>query len=126
MPLLIKSSAAPTFEMPPSLSVLGLAAPSRGARETCVWRVTLAPETPPTPHALDREEIFVALAGEARVELGGREEVLGPGDALIVPAGETFSLWNPGKTPFTALAVQPVGGRAQLPGGEPFSPPWVL
>ena len=124
MPL-IKSSAAPTFDLP-ELSVLGLAAPSRGARETCVWRITLAPGTPGTPHAVDREEIFVALTGEARIELDGHTEVLGPGDTMIVPGGQSFSLSNPGAEPFTALTVLPVGGRAVLPGGEPFSPPWVL
>src|SRR3954454_17662545 len=120
----IKSSAAPCFDLP-SLSVLRLAAPSRGARETCVWRITLAPGTPGTPHSIDREEIFVALSGQARVELGGQDAALAPGDALIVPAGESFSLSNPGAEPFTALALAPVGACATLPGGEPFSPPWL-
>jgi quercetin dioxygenase-like cupin family protein len=121
----IKSSAAPSFDVP-SLSVLGLAAPSRGARETCVWRITLAPGTPGTPHSVDREQIFVALTGQAQVEHGGQDAALAAGDALIVPAGEPFSLSNPGPVPFTALAVLPVGGRPTLPGGEPFSPPWLI
>jgi quercetin dioxygenase-like cupin family protein len=124
MPL-IRSSTAPTFELP-ALSVLGLAAPSRGARETCVWRITLAPGSPAVPHSVDREEIFVALAGEAQVMLGEEETALTPGDTLIVPAGQSFSLSNPGAQPFSALAVLPVGGRAVLPGGAPFPPPWVL
>jgi quercetin dioxygenase-like cupin family protein len=124
MPL-IKSSSAPTFDLP-SLSVLGLAAPSRGSRETCVWRITLAPGSAGTPHAVDREEIFVALAGTARVALGGEETALDPGDTFIVPAGQSFSLSNPGVEPFSAIAVLPVGGRAVLPGGEPFAPPWSL
>ena len=124
MPL-IKSSAAPTFALP-SLSVTGLAAPSRGARETCVWRITLAPGSPGVPHSVDREEIFVALAGQARVALGDEESSLAPGDALIVPAGQPFSLSNPGTEPFEALAVLPVGGLAVMPGGAPFPPPWVV
>ena len=122
---LIKSSSAPAFEIP-GLSVVGLAAPSLGASETCVWRITLPPGTPATPHAISREEIFVALSGEARIELDGRDHVLAPGDTLVVPAGEMFSLSNPGAEPFTALAVLPVGGQAMLPGGERFSPPWTL
>lgn len=124
MPL-IKSSVAPTFELP-QLSVLGLASPSRGARETCVWRITVAPRTPGTRHAVDREEIFVVLAGRGVVELEGETAALDPGDAFIVPAGQSFSLSNPGDQPFTALAVLPVGGRATLPGGEPFAPPWAI
>ena len=121
----IKSSAAPTFEIP-GLHVVGLAAPSRGASETCVWRITLPPRAPATPHSIDREEIFVGLSGEARVELGGQDVRLAPGDALIVPAGQSFSLSNPGAEPFTAFVVMPVGAKALLPGGEPFSPPWTL
>jgi quercetin dioxygenase-like cupin family protein len=122
---LIKASSAPAFEIP-GLSVVGLAAPSLGSSETCVWRITLAPGTPATPHAISREEIFVGLSGAARIELDGRAQVVGPGDALVVPAGETFALSNPNAEPFTALAVVPVGGQAVLPGGERFSPPWTL
>jgi quercetin dioxygenase-like cupin family protein len=122
---LIKSSSAPAFEIP-GLSVIGLAAPSRGASETCVWRITIAPGTPATPHAISREEIFVALSGEARIRLDGRDQALAVGDTLVVPAGETFSLSNPGAEPFTALCVLPVGGQAVLPDGQRFAPPWTV
>ena len=123
MPILAAPSA-PKFEVP-FLEVTGLAAPSRGARESCVWRLSLAPGAPGTVHSMDREEIFVALAGRARVSLDGRSHELGPGDTLIVPAGQAFALENPGPEPFEALAVLPVGGRACLPAGEPFAPPWT-
>jgi quercetin dioxygenase-like cupin family protein len=89
-------------------------------------RAELAPGTPGTPHAVDREEIFVGLSGEASVAHGGMDSVLGVGDALVIPAGQSFSLANPGAAPFTALVVLPVGGRAVLPGGEPFCPPWTI
>jgi quercetin dioxygenase-like cupin family protein len=124
MPI-IKESAAPVFEIP-GLTVVGNAAPSRGACETCVWRIAIPPGTPGTLHALDREEIFVALSGAARVVLDGEESALAPGDTLVVPAGQLFALSNPGDAPFTALAVLPVGGRAVMPGCEPFSPPWTV
>lgn len=122
---LIKSSSAPAFEIP-GLSVIGLAAPSRGASETCVWRITMAPGTPATPHAISREEIFVALSGVARIQLDGRDQALAAGDTLVVPAGETFALSNPGADPFTALAMVPVGAEAVFPGGERFTPPWTV
>jgi quercetin dioxygenase-like cupin family protein len=121
----IEQCTAPIFDIP-GLQVVGLAAPSRGAAETCVWRLTLAPGTPATPHAIDREEIFVALSGQARMEVGGEDRVLAAGDAVVIPAGQSFSLSNPGAEPFTALAVLPVGGKAVLPGGQPFAPPWTL
>src|SRR6185436_3531490 len=108
---LIRSTASPTFELP-FLSVTGLAAPSRGAQETCVWRLTLAPGAPGTVHSMDREEIFVAFAGRATVAIDGQEIDLNAGDAFIVPAGELISLGNPGSEPFSAVALAPVGGRA--------------
>jgi hypothetical protein len=48
------------------------------------------------------------------------------GDALIVPAGQRFSLANPTAELFEAVVVLPVGGRALLADGAPFAPPWVL
>jgi hypothetical protein len=49
----------------------------------------------------------------------------GPHVRSFIPAGELFSLANPGSEPFLAVALVPVGGQATLPGGEPFSPPWT-
>lgn len=77
-------------------------------------------------HSIDREEIFVGLSGEARVEIDGADARVTPGDALVVPAGRSFSLSNPGSVPLVALALVPVGSRAMLPGGASFSPPWTL
>ncbi len=123
MPI-IRSEDAPTFQLP-GLDVLGLASPSRGAKQTSVWRVQLAPQSPGVPHSVDREEIFVALTGRAIAELGGESIEVNAGDALIVPAGQRFALSNPGPEPFDALALAPVGVRAHLDGQEPFAPPWT-
>jgi quercetin dioxygenase-like cupin family protein len=123
MPL-IKSPSAPVFDLP-FLSVTGLAAPSRGSRETCVWRLALAPGAPGATHTVDREEIFVGLTGHARATVGDDVHDLGPGDALIVPAGQPFALANPGGEPFVAVAVLPVGGLANFGPGAPFAPPWT-
>ena len=123
MPL-IKSPTAPVFDLP-FLSVTGLCAPSRGARETCVWRLALAPGAPAALHTVDREEIFVGLTGCARATVGDEVHELGPGDALIVPAGQPFALANPGREPFVAIALVPVGSRAAFPEGAPFAPPWT-
>ncbi|MCA9673645.1 MAG: cupin domain-containing protein [Kofleriaceae bacterium] len=123
MPI-IKSADAPHFDLP-GLAVVGLAAPSRGARETSVWRLALAPRTPGTTHQVDREEIFVALAGRAVATVGAETLELAAGDALVVPAHQPFALANPDDQPFEAVAVFPVGGRAALPDGAPFVPPWA-
>jgi quercetin dioxygenase-like cupin family protein len=124
MPI-IKSSTAPEFNIIDGLTVTGLAAPSRGSRETCVWKLSLAPHTQGTPHSVDREEIFVVLAGRGLATLGGETIELAPGDALIVPREQSFSLANPGNERFDAIAVLPVGGLAAMPAGAPFAPPWT-
>jgi mannose-6-phosphate isomerase-like protein (cupin superfamily) len=120
----IRAENAPQFALP-GLSVTGLAAPSRGARETSVWRVRVEPGVTGTPHTVDREEIFVALSGKAVALLGGERFELGAGDTLVVPPAVEFSLANPGTEGFEAMAVAPAGIRASMPQGEPFAPPWT-
>ena len=124
MPL-IRSASAPTFTLH-GLTVVGLASPSRGARETSTWRLTLAPGTPGVPHSVDKEEIFVALSGRATVMLDDDQFEMGAGDTLVVPADHVFSLANHGSDAFEAVAVAPVGVRARLTNEEFFAPPWTL
>ncbi len=123
MPL-IRAENAPQFAVF-GISVTGLAAPSRGAKETNVWRLRLPPHEPGLPHSVDREEIFVGLSGRALAKLEQEEHELGPGDALIVPRGVPFSLTGLGPDPFEAMVVAPVGFHALLPNGERFAPPWT-
>jgi mannose-6-phosphate isomerase-like protein (cupin superfamily) len=120
----ISGATAPTFHLGSTLFT-GPAAPSRGARETSVWRVRLAPNTPAAEHSLDREEVIVAIAGRAVAQFDGEAQPVQPGDGLVVPAHQRFSLANPYDVPFEAIAVLPVGGRAVMVGGEPFLPPWT-
>jgi quercetin dioxygenase-like cupin family protein len=123
MPI-IRAAAAPTFNVY-GISVTGLAAPSRGARESNVWRLRLPPSAPAVEHTVDREEIFVALAGRAVATVDGQSSDLGVGDTLVVPAGHPFSLATPPGEAFEALVVAPVGMRATVPPGPPFAPPWT-
>jgi mannose-6-phosphate isomerase-like protein (cupin superfamily) len=69
--------------------------------------------------------VFVALRGRARISIDGGQVELAAGDAFVVPAGTTFTLANPHPEAFEAVAALPVGGRARMPGGEPFTPPWA-
>lgn len=119
----IRNTEAPVFNLP-GLTVHGLASPKRGAKETCVWRITLAPGAPGVPHSVTREEVFVAMAGSAIATLGGMDHPLAPGDTLVVPAGVEFMLANPSEYAFEAFVSFPVGGQAQTHGGT-FTPPWA-
>jgi quercetin dioxygenase-like cupin family protein len=119
---------APTFKLPdaPHTVFTGLASPSRGARETSVWRVALAPGTPAGQHSLDHEEVIIGLTGQAVAHIGGDAYAIGPGDTIIVPAGAAFALANPHAGLFEAVAVLPVGARASMGDGQWFMPPWTL
>ena len=123
MPL-ITAAAAPVFELP-GVRFTGLAAPSRGARETAVWLVAIAPGTTPTAHRLTREETFVAIEGAARATLAGVDYELAAGSAFVVPPDTDFALANPHDVPFRAVVALPVGGQAVVGGDAPVTPPWA-
>ena len=131
----IQGSSAPvfTYSLPggdslpdiPHLTVRGLAAPSRGSKETCVWRMTVAPGAPPRMGMVSREEIFFVLSGRATVDLDGTEYHLNEGDVLIAPPQTKFGIGNPHDEPVEMMVVFPIGGRAIAPGMDPFVPPWA-
>jgi len=122
----IAAADAPSFDFN-GVNFTGLAAPSRGSAENAVWRVKLPAGTlSEGPHQLSREEILVAISGEAVARLGDERHVFRVGDAIIVPPFVDFALDNPGDIPFEAVTILPIGGRAMLPGHAPFTPPWAV
>ncbi len=125
MKFIIDGSNAPVFNLG-DVRFTVLAAPSRGSQENSVWRISMAPGVAPgRVHRVTREEVFVALAGQASVTVGAETATLMAGSALVVPPDTDFSIANVGKEPFEAVAVLPVGGHAVLPGEAPFVPPWA-
>ena len=121
---IIRKPDAPMFELP-GLKVRGLASPTRGSSETCVWTISVAAGAPAVPHSVTREEIFVGISGRARVTIAGEDHVLEAGDALIVPRDTTFALANPYAEPFEAFVTLPVGAHAMTKDG-PLTPPWTV
>ncbi len=119
----LAAAHAPVFTLP-GITFTGLAAPSRGATESAVWFVELAPGTAGSVHRLTREEVIVALAGEAVATVDGRRFTLAAGDALTVPAHTDFALATGAAAGFRGIAVLPVGGQA-IVGAESFTPPWA-
>lgn len=120
---IVRKSEAPVFRLP-GLTVVGLASPKRGASETCVWQITVAPNTGGVPHRVTREEVFVAVSGTAKARLDGVDHELCAGDALLVPPDTQFALSNPSGEPFEAVVSFPVGGKA-VTGDGTFTPPWA-
>ena len=120
----IAGAEAPQFTLP-GVTFIGLASPSRGARENAVWRLIMAPGVAPLPHCLTREEIFVATAGTAVATLAGETHALAAGDSIVVPAGSEFSLATSSGEAFEAVVILPVGGQAVIGDDAPFTPPWA-
>lgn len=124
MPL-IDGHSAPLFELG-KIRFKGLASPTRGATENSVWHLTIGTGVPHREsHQVTREEVFVAIAGEAHVRLGGDELTLREGSALIVPAHTDFSISNVSNAPFEAVVVLPAGAHAVTQAQGSFVPPWA-
>ncbi|MEU5879543.1 cupin domain-containing protein [Spirillospora sp. NPDC047279] len=121
MPI-IQASSAPTFDMPHA-TFTGLASPSRGSEETCVWKTRVHPGAEPALHSFDHEEVLVAITGRAVAVLDGEEHPVAAGDAIIVPAGAEFGLANPHDEPFEAVVALPVGTTAFMNGRSLVPPP---
>ncbi len=122
MPVL-SAPSAPTHDLGGS-TFTSLATPSRGSQDTSVWTVTITPGTPAVPHTLTREEVFVVLAGTARVRLDGELGTAATGDAIVVPPGVPFELANESDEMLRLLCCMPVGGEARLADGTVMTPPW--
>ena len=121
----VHAPTAPTHALG-GTTFTSLATPSRGGTDdTSLWRVSIAPGTPPTPHSLTREEIFVVLSGSADVIIDASRATARAGDAIVVPPGVPFRLANAADEPLELLCCLPVGGQARLDDGTQFTPPWA-
>jgi mannose-6-phosphate isomerase-like protein (cupin superfamily) len=55
---------------------------------------------------LHRSEHWVVVEGTAEITVGLRARLLGEGEALHIPLGQTHRLENPGRLPVTLIAVE--------------------
>jgi len=119
----IRGASAPRFELP-GVEFTALAAPSRGSADICTWKLTVAPgRDPDQPHTLDQDEIFMVLSGAVRATPGG--EVLGAGDAVVVPAGSPIQLVNTGAEPAQLHVAIRSGFTGTMADGTKVTPPWA-
>ena len=66
----------------------------------------LAPGQEQKPHShADQDKIYYVLEGRGRVVVGGDEEMLEAGEAVVAPAGIDHGLVNVGPAPLLALVV---------------------
>jgi quercetin dioxygenase-like cupin family protein len=66
----------------------------------------VAPGQSQRPHTHgDQDKIYYVLEGSGRFSLGGKEERLGKGEALVAEAGIEHGLFNDGNEPMLILVV---------------------
>jgi mannose-6-phosphate isomerase-like protein (cupin superfamily) len=82
------------------------------------------PRSRVTAHALDREQIFVALSGGAVATFADSHDRVDAGGALIVPARREFVISNSDPGTFEAVVILPAGPLATVDGTE-MVPPWA-
>lgn len=99
------------------------AAPARGSRELCAWRLEVAPGTPGQAHRVTREEVLYVLTGLIHATIDGEMGDAGPGDAILVPAGATLNVTA--DEPSTAWVTTSAGLAAVLPDGSWLAPSWT-
>jgi mannose-6-phosphate isomerase-like protein (cupin superfamily) len=100
-------------------------APSLGSDQLCVWQLHIPAGTTGQPHTVDHEEVLVITSGTPRATLDNHTTTLQPGEAILVPPGQTFHIDNPGTQPATAIVATTTGLQATLPDGTHLTPPWT-
>jgi mannose-6-phosphate isomerase-like protein (cupin superfamily) len=119
----IHAADAPRFQLH-GVEFTGLAAPSRGSEQLCTWRLAVDPGVRgDESHTLDRDEVFMVLAGTVQLTPDG--EKLGPGDAVVVPAGEPIQLSNLGETTAELYVAITAGFTGTMANGTQIQPPWA-
>jgi mannose-6-phosphate isomerase-like protein (cupin superfamily) len=93
--------AAAAFS-PDKMAKIALATTARAQLDLyCV-----APGQSQKPHThVDQDKIYFVLEGRAQVTVGGVEETLDSGEAIVAPAGAAHGLLNPGPAPLLVLVV---------------------
>jgi mannose-6-phosphate isomerase-like protein (cupin superfamily) len=86
-------------------SIRELAGPAwTAARNQSLAEATVAPEGETAEHYHPRaEELYYFVAGSGRLRLADSEDVVGPGDCVVIPPGTPHKLWNTGPEPLVLL-----------------------
>lgn len=122
--LLINETEERTTQTP-AATMVALAAPSQGSSSLSSWRVRMEGDTPSPMHVIDREQVWMPVAGAFAFTVDGETATVSPGQALIVPA-DASRQFHAAEAPAEALVCMPAGGKAVVPGGDKRLPlPWA-
>lgn len=120
-----RSNQHPVFEPEGTEGVVvtSLVAPSLGATDTTLYRISMSSGSSLLAHRHDREEAFVILSGSISSVQDGRTSTAGAGDAVWIPAGvEHVAL--AGSAGAELLVAVPAGTKTLMPDRDPLVAPW--
>jgi quercetin dioxygenase-like cupin family protein len=106
-------------------SFTSYAAPARGSRELCTWRLEIPARSEGVPHRVSREEVLYVLSGTIRATVEDQCDEARAGDVIVIPAGSRVNVGNPSDQPATAVVTTSVGFVGVMPDGSWISPPWT-
>jgi quercetin dioxygenase-like cupin family protein len=120
----------------PNAVMTTLASPSQGGAATSVWRVDMHAGQAGPLHAIDADQVWTVLSGDARVRLGEDEFVVAEGDTMVLPAnaprrvtsgGGGFAAIVTAPSTMLALALDDArpGAACAVPVGDRLQPAWV-
>ena len=121
---LIPEALQPRFETGSGgVTVRGMAAPSRRAKELVMYCVRMAPGAALGPHRHDHEEVFLVTTGSVTSRQDGVDVLADSGDVVVVPPGLLHSA-TAGTSGATLVVAMPSGATTTPPGGHPTVAPW--
>jgi len=108
VPIIKNEGLAKTAESAPGLEVRALVDKEQGSESLKMGEITIAPNArlPRHIHA-NTEEAVIVLEGTLDVILGRERAPLGPGDAVLAPAGTVHGFLNRSEKPAKLLYVFP-------------------
>ncbi|RKT04575.1 mannose-6-phosphate isomerase-like protein (cupin superfamily) [Streptomyces sp. 3211.6] len=126
MPMHLISETEERTNRTPAGVAAGLAAPSQGSNEVCTWRVQMDPGFEAPLHLIDRDQVWMPIAGTFSFTVDGETQKASAGQAVVIPANASRQFQAIGETA-QALVAMAAGGRAGVPGSDERHPlPWAL
>ncbi|WP_316524171.1 cupin domain-containing protein [Kitasatospora brasiliensis] len=122
--LVISETEERTTRNPAGLAA-GLAGPSQGSEQVSTWRVVMETGTDAPVHLIDRDQIWMPIAGTFEFVVGDETSLVKTGQAIVVPADVTRTFRAIDGQAQALVAMAP-GGTAALPGNDARLPlPWA-
>lgn len=121
----IAGEALKYIETPGGNAGVGIATPSRGAKEVSIIRQRQEPGGFNPFHTHDREEVLTMISGRITISVQDDPHSLAEGDTIVIPPGTPHQITNTSTETAEWLLIAPAGVRFFRDSGEEATPPWA-